>query len=214
MTEQIYNSDAYKQELESKIIEINEDYIVLDKTIFFPGGGGQPNDIGFISLGKDEIEINKVSWKDGKIAHFFADLKGLSVGDTVLCSIDWDRRFKLMRTHTALHILCGVVWRDFGALVTGGNMEPLKARMDFELESMSVDFAEKVEEKINEEVLKGHKIDINMLPREEALKIPDLIRTKIDLLPKHLVNFEKQKNYHDKYLLNYLLYLKHHLKSL
>ena len=186
MTEQIYNSDAYKQELESKIIEINEDYIVLDKTIFFPGGGGQPNDIGFISLGKDEIEINKVSWKDGKIAHFFDDLKGLSVGDTVLCSIDWDRRFKLMRTHTALHILCGVVWRDFGALVTGGNMEPLKARMDFELESMSVDFAEKVEEKINEEVLNDHEIDINMLPREEALKIPDLIRTKIDLLPKHI----------------------------
>ena len=91
-----------------------------------------------------------------------------------------------MRTHTALHILCGEVWRDFGALVTGGNMEPLKARMDFELESMSVDFAEKVEEKINEEVLKDHKIDINMLPREEALKIPDLIRTKIDLLPKHI----------------------------
>ena len=146
MTEQIYNSDAYKQELESKIIEINEDYIVLDKTIFFPGGGGQPNDIGFISLGKDEIEINKVSWKDGKIAHFFADLKGLSVGDTVLCSIDWDRRFKLMRTHTALHILCGVVWRDYKASVTGGNMEPLKARMDFEFPSLSAELRDEIEE--------------------------------------------------------------------
>ena len=186
MTEQIYNSDAYKQELESKIIEINEDYIVLDKTIFFPGGGGQPNDIGFISLGKEEIEINKVSWKDGKIAHFFADLKGLSVGDTVLCSIDWDRRFKLMRTHTALHILCGVVWRDYKASVTGGNMEPLKGRMDFEFPSLSAELRDEIEEKINLEVREDRKISVDFLPREEAFQIPDLIRTKVNLLPESL----------------------------
>lgn len=106
------------------------------------------------------------------------------IRDKVQCKIDWDRRYQLMRTHTAMHILCGVIWRDFGAKVTGGNMEPLKARMDFEFEAMSADFAEKVEELINKEIAAARPIKVNILPREEAFKIPDLIRTKINLLPE------------------------------
>lgn len=98
--------------------------------------------------------------------------------------VDWDRRYKLMRTHTALHILCGVIWRDYGASVTGGNMQPLKARMDFELESMSAEFSAEVEAKINEEVEAARLVRTRILAREEAFRIPDLIRTKINLLPE------------------------------
>ena len=108
------------------------------------------------------------------------------VGNKVHGALDWDRRYQLMRTHTALHILCGVVWRDFGAQVTGGNMTPLKARMDFELESMSTDFAGQVEELINAEVSASRDIRVSVLPREEAFQIPDLIRTKINLLPPQI----------------------------
>jgi len=186
MTEQIYNSDAYKKELKSKIIEINEDHVVLDKTIFFPGGGGQPNDLGSISSGETDRDITNVSWKNGKIAHFSDNLKDLSVGEVVLCKIDWDRRFKLMRTHTAMHILCGVIWRDYKASVTGGNMEPLKGRMDFEFPSLSAELREEIEEKVNLEVRKDREISVDFLPREEAFQIPDLIRTKVNLLPESL----------------------------
>ena len=186
MTEQIYNSDAYKKELKSKIIEINEDHVVLDKTIFFPGGGGQPNDLGSISSGETDRDITNVSWKKGKIAHFSDNLKDLSVGDVILCKIDWDRRFKLMRTHTAMHILCGVIWRDYKASVTGGNMEPLKGRMDFEFPSLSAELREEIEEKVNLEVRKDREISVDFLPREKAFQIPDLIRTKVSLLPESL----------------------------
>ena len=105
------------------------------------------------------------------------------VGASVHGALDWDRRYLLMRTHTALHILCGVVWRDYGAQVTGGNMQPGSARMDFELENMSADFAERMETLVNEEVKAARDIGIETLPREEAFAIPDLIRTKINLLP-------------------------------
>ena len=185
MVKQLYHIDSYIKEFDAVIENILPEGVVLDQTAFYPGGGGQPCDFGLLISDGNEYKVDKVQYFEGTIVHKVLS-DGLKIGDRINATIDWDRRYKLMRTHTALHILCGVVWRDFGALVTGGNMEPLKARMDFELESMSVDFAEKVEEKINEEVLNDHEIDINMLPREEALKIPDLIRTKIDLLPKHI----------------------------
>ena len=185
MTEQIYNSDAYIKELDSKIIEVNEDHIVLDKTIFFPGGGGQPNDLGSIFVDNQELKVEKVSWKDGKIAHFI-NHNDLKVGDLIKSKIDWERRFKLMRTHTALHILCGVIWRDYQAAVTGGNMEPLKGRMDFEFPSLSAEFTEEIEKKVNFEVQEDREITVDFLPREEAFQIPDLIRTKVNLLPESL----------------------------
>ena len=188
MTEQIYNIDAYKNEIKSTIVEILEDYFVVDKTIFFPGGGGQPNDFGLIKADKDSFEINRVNWQKGKIAHFLSesDLSKLRVGDEITCILDWERRYKLMRTHTSLHILCGVIWRDYQAAVTGGNMEPLKGRMDFEFPSLSAELTEEIETKINIEVQKDRKITVDFLPREEAFKIPDLIRTKVNLLPESL----------------------------
>ena len=188
MTEQIYNSDAYKKIINSKITELKDDFIILDKTIFFPGGGGQPNDLGQINFQNQVINLNKVSWKNGNIAHFVNtnELKNLKIGDSVECQIDWERRFNLMRTHTALHILCGVIWRDYQAAVTGGNMEPLKGRMDFEFPSLSAELTQEIEQKINVEVQEDRKITVDFLPREEAFQIPDLIRTKVNLLPESL----------------------------
>ena len=155
---------------------------MLDRTAFYPGGGGQPADSGLISAGDDVFEVKKLSRSDGKLVHEIdGDLP--AVGTKVHGVMDWERRYQLMRTHTALHILCGVVWRDYGAKVTGGNMQPGSARMDFELESMSSDFAERVEELINREVEAARDIVVGNVPREEAFQIPDLIRTKINLLP-------------------------------
>jgi misacylated tRNA(Ala) deacylase len=100
--------------------------------------------------------------------------------------LDWERRYQLMRTHTALHVLCGVVWRDYGALVTGGNMEPLKGRMDFEFETMRKELVAEIEENVRSEIERGRAVHIAILPREEAFQIPDLIRTKINLLPPQI----------------------------
>jgi misacylated tRNA(Ala) deacylase len=106
------------------------------------------------------------------------------VGTSVRGAIDWERRYKLMRTHTAMHILCGVIFRDYGASVTGGNMEPLKGRMDFEFETMRQEFVRQIEEKINVEAAAARPVKVKILPRAEAFQIPDLIRTKINLLPE------------------------------
>jgi misacylated tRNA(Ala) deacylase len=108
------------------------------------------------------------------------------MGATVTGRLDWERRYRLMRTHTALHVLCGVVWRDYGALVTGGNMEPLKGRMDFEFETLRGELVREIEDKVNSEVQNGREVRIKILPREEAFQIPDLIRTKINLLPESI----------------------------
>ena len=183
MTELIYHADSYLKEFNATVTAITETGIVLDRTAFYPGGGGQPNDIGRITVGGVEYAVPKVSRKEGAIVH---ELEGglPSVGDTVTGVLDWDRRHKLMRTHTSLHILCGVIWRDYGAQVTGGNMEPLAARMDFEFENMTAEFAEEVEATVNREVAADHPISARVLPRNEAMSIPDLIRTKINLLPE------------------------------
>lgn len=183
MTELLYQTDSYLKEGRAKILAIKEDAAVLDKTIFYPGGGGQPADFGKFLWEGYVARVEKVKKAGDDILHWLSGPKP-EVGQHVRCKLDWDRRFQLMQTHTALHILCGVIWRDFGAQVTGANMEPLKARMDFELESMSGDFAEKVEALINKEVEAARSINVKILPREEAFEIPDLIRTKINLLPE------------------------------
>lgn len=186
-TERIYLTDAYTREFYAKVTEVNKDSgsIVLEKTAFYPGGGGQPADRGWIHFGGITSEVIKAAPDQDKILHFIhGDLP--EIDQEIEADIDWDRRYKLMRTHTAMHILCGVVWRDYKAQVTGGNMEPLAGRMDFEFENMSGDLVREIEDKVNEEVVKASDIEINILPREEAFKIPDLIRTKINLLPENL----------------------------
>jgi misacylated tRNA(Ala) deacylase len=186
MTELLYHSDSYLREFDATVVEVAEDGVVLDRTAFYPKGGGQQSDTGILrEKGGREYVVSKVQRVKGKVVH---KIKGTppAEGTEVTGVIGWDRRYKLMRTHTALHILCGVIWRDYGASVTGGNMEPLKARMDFELESMSSEFSAEVEAKINEEVAAARPVRIDILPRKEAFKIPDLIRTKINLLPESI----------------------------
>ncbi len=184
MTELLHLTDSYLCEFEATIMEVEGDKVVLDRTAFYPQGGGQPSDVGVLLGDQGQIyKVLKVSKKGGKVFHK-VDREPPSAGSRIYGQIDWEHRYRLMRTHTALHILCGVIFRDYGASVTGGNMEPLKARMDFELEHMSAGFAQEVEEKINREVEAAHPVKISVLPREEAFQIPDLIRTKINLLPE------------------------------
>ncbi|MBM3945403.1 MAG: alanyl-tRNA editing protein [SAR202 cluster bacterium] len=182
LTDVLCYSDSYIKEFAAKVVEARPNGVVLDRTAFYPGGGGQPSDSGVLTSGGTEFKVAKLSRADGQLVH---ETQGAlpQAGQSVHGVIDWDRRYKLMRTHTALHILCGVVWRDYGAQVTGGNMEPLAARMDFELEAMTGDFAQEIEKLINAEVAASRDIVVRSLPREEAFMIPDLIRTKVNLLP-------------------------------
>ena len=176
-------SDSYLRECKSKVTDVNDHGVVLDQTVFYPGGGGQPSDHGKLTWEKNEYLVKGLKRIDGQIVHLIDGDKP-EINSEVLSIIDWNKRYKLMRTHTALHILCGVIWRDYSASVTGGDMKPLSGRMDFELEEMSVDFSKEVEEKINAEVSEKRDIKVYQLPREEAFQIPDLIRTKINLLPE------------------------------
>ena len=184
MTEQLYLRDSYLREFDATVVGVADKGVVLDRTAFYPGGGGQPPDSGVLRAGGREWRVRKLSRSGGKLVHEIEGGDFPREGEAVHGEIDWERRYELMRTHTALHILCGVVWRDYGALVTGGNMEPLTARMDFELESMSADFAREVERAINKEVAAERPVHVAVHPREEALTIPDLIRTKVNLIPE------------------------------
>lgn len=184
-TELLYLSDGYLREFTARVERAQGRTAILDRTAFYPGGGGQPPDSGTLHAGGLTWRLVGLRREGGEILHEL-DRPAPEAGTEVLARIDWRRRHLTMRTHTALHILCGVIWRDYGALVTGGNMEPGRARMDFELESMSADFAREVEEKVNAEVAAGRPIRVRTLPREEAFRIPDLIRTKINLLPPQI----------------------------
>lgn len=183
MTEVLAQSDAYLKEFDGTVTTVNGDSIALDRTAFYARGGGQPGDTGALVVDGQEYRVLDVKKQGGEVWHKLDRAPAFAVGAVVHGRVDWDRRYKLMRTHTALHILCGVMFRDYGVSVTGGDMEPLAARMDFELERMSATFAQEIEEKVNAEVAAARDIRVKVLPREEAFQIPDLIRTKINLLP-------------------------------
>lgn len=185
MTRILAHEDAYLREVDSVVSEVVPNGVVLDRTVFYPGGGGQPADTGVLTSGSTRYQVDGLRRAEGQLVHL---IKGQmpAMSEPVRGVIDWDRRYQLMRTHTALHILCGVIWRDLGVQVTGGNMKPLEARMDFELAHMSADFATRIEESINEEVAAEREIRIGLLARDDAMKIPDLIRTKINLLPPQI----------------------------
>jgi misacylated tRNA(Ala) deacylase len=186
MTELIYQTDSYVKEFTAVVTDILMEThgVLLDRTAFYPGGGGQPNDKGMLIAGDRTYRVIKV--ERGNI-HSTDDNILPTVGEEVRGVLDWERRYKLMRTHTAMHILCGVVWRDYGASVTGGNMEPLQGRMDFEFERLQKELVTEIEEKINLEVTAARDVRVRIMPREEAFQIPDLIRTKINLLPPEIV---------------------------
>jgi misacylated tRNA(Ala) deacylase len=201
MSDNVCYIDAYVRTIEARLRAVEPPaaegkgaFVLLDRTVFYPGGGGQPADRGVLR-GADGREWPVVAarrqgdeiWHELEPGIDPPALGGAAGADAVAlftADLDWERRLRLMRTHTALHALCGVVWRDYGALVTGGNMEPGAGRMDFEFERMSGELVGAIESSVNEELLRARDVRVNVLPREEAFAIPDLIRTKINLLPE------------------------------
>lgn len=178
----VFQTDSYLREFHARVMRSETLGVVLDQTAFYPGGGGQPADRGWLHAQDRHWQVLELRKAGEDILH---SLSGdpPEVGVEVQGELDWPRRMALMRTHTALHILCGVIWRDYQAHVTGGNMEPLRARMDFEFERMQQEFAREIEEKVDREVAAARPVQVRILPREEAFAIPDLIRTRINLLP-------------------------------
>ncbi|HTP01417.1 MAG TPA: alanyl-tRNA editing protein [Anaerolineales bacterium] len=181
MTILLYQTDSYLKEFDATVVKcLTEDRaVVLDQTAFYPGGGGQPNDTGSLN----GLAVLKARKAGDDVLHVI-DTELPAVGAQVHGVINWERRYQLMRTHTAMHILCGTVFRDYGALVTGGDMEPLKGRMDFEFERLQKDLVAVIESAVNQEVTNSRDVRVQILPRDEAFQIPDLIRTKINLLPE------------------------------
>lgn len=188
MSELLCHADSYLRDFEAQVRDVREGAVVLDRTGFYPTGGGQPHDVGWLFVGGARHgAVTEVRREGVRIWHQVPGHQ-LRVGARVRGEIDWDRRYKLMRTHTALHILCGVIWRDYGVPVTGSNMEPLRARMDFELDAMRSDFVQVVERAVAAEIQAARSIEVQQVSRAEAEKIPDLIRTKVNLLPPEIAS--------------------------
>ncbi len=191
MTDRIYSTDAYAREVHATIADVDTHgrRVLLDRTVFYPGGGGQPPDAGALWIGDDRLEVVSVSEDHHGVWHHLPDdVVGLpSAGTAVRGEVDWDRRYRLMRTHTAMHALCGVVWERFQAPVTGGNMEPGEGRLDFEIPDWdSGRDRDPIEEELNRQLAAARPVEVSFLPRDEADQDPSLIRTKVSLLPASL----------------------------
>lgn len=187
MTCLIYQTDSYLKEFQAIVTRIDSENnaVVLDSTAFYPAGGGQPCDRGYLKWEDNAASVIKVKKAGDEVIHFLESTSTFpALGVSVAGQIDWDLRYKLMRTHSAMHILCGVIFRDYGASVTGGDMDPLNGRMDFEFENLHKELVHEIEDAVNAEVRQNRPIRVAILPRDEAFQIPDLIRTKINLLPE------------------------------
>lgn len=186
MTVLLYQTDSYLQTFTACVTAVDPENhtVILDQSAFYPGGGGQPSDVGTLTSEEQIWRVTRVKKAGDEVFHWIEGAQTLpEVGTQVTGQLDWERRYQLMRTHTAMHILCGVIFRDYGASVTGGDMDPLQGRMDFEFETMHKDLVAGIEAAINAEVANARPVRVGILPREEAFQIPDLIRTKINLLP-------------------------------
>lgn len=187
MTEKIYLTEAYAQTMDARVLrtDVEDNRILLDRTVFYPGGGGQPHDTGELWVGDDRLEVVRVTadgdgvwhWLEGGLPGVSTDLRG---------ALDWDRRYRMMRTHTAMHAMCGVIWRRYQVPVTGGNMDAGEGRLDFELPQWNSQDKSIVEAELNTELASRLPVEVSFLPREEADQDPSLIRTKVSLLPPGL----------------------------
>ena len=179
-TDLLFLRDAYLQEATAQVLDIRENAVVLDRTIFYATGGGQPHDTGSLG-GQVVVDVRK---EGGAVLHVLAEGVVLpTLGTQVELIVDWQRRHNLMRTHTAMHVLCGVIWNEWHVPVTGGNMEPLSARMDFEFDPLPEGFAVRVEQLVNEAIAADFPIAVSFLPRDTAVTDEDLIRTKVNMIP-------------------------------
>lgn len=201
MTKPLYYQDAYIKEFSAQVVEaeLADDglRVALDQTAFYPGGGGQPYDMGCLTAGNVTFAVTKVKKEGELIWHWLAaqsadgtdggepsiTTESVTVGMAVQGKLDWVRRHLLMRTHTSMHILCGIAWRDYQAKATGSTMDVATGRIDFEFESLTADMIGEIDAKCNAEIAAARPITSQILPREEAYQIPDLIGTKTNLLP-------------------------------
>lgn len=187
MTNKIYATDAYAASTSAAVVrtDVDDNRVMLDQTVFYPGGGGQPHDLGVLAIGDDRLDVVRVTQDSDGVWHW---LEGSlpPTGTTVQAAIDWDRRYRLMRTHTSLHALCGVIWRRFESPVTGGNMQPGEGRLDFDIPNWDAEFLPLVEQDLNDELAKQLPVEVSFLPRNAADEDPSLIRTKVNLLPKFI----------------------------
>jgi misacylated tRNA(Ala) deacylase len=187
MTEKIYSTDAYARDMEAQVVRTNVDdnRVLLDRTVFYPGGGGQPADVGELWVGDDRLQVVRVTTDRDGVWHWLAeDLP--AAGTQLRGCVDWDRRYAMMRTHTAMHAMCGVIWRRYQVPVTGGNMDAGEGRLDFELPDWNSDDKPAVEAELNAELASRLRVEVSFLPRDEADQDPSLIRTKVSLLPTDL----------------------------
>jgi len=182
-TDLLYLRDAELRDFDATVVASGDDGVVLDRTAFYVTGGGQPHDTGVLRWEGGEARVVDVRKVDGEVRHVL-DGDVPAAGTNVHGEVDWDRRHALMRTHTALHVLCGVIWNEYGVSVTGGNMEPLSARMDFEFDPLPEGFKETIEQRVNDELAADRPIDVAFLPRDTAVQDEDLIRTKVNMIPE------------------------------
>jgi misacylated tRNA(Ala) deacylase len=182
-TDLLYLDDAYLRSARSAVTAVDGSRVALDRTVFYPTGGGQPHDTGTLRWDGGDARVVDVRKEGAEVWH---TLEGAvpAVGTEVEGTIDWDRRHRLMRTHTALHVLCGVIWNEWGVPVTGGNMEPLSARMDFELDPTPEGFGARVEELVGAEIAADRPVEVSSIPRADAVLDEALIRTKVNLVPE------------------------------
>jgi misacylated tRNA(Ala) deacylase len=187
VTERIYSTDQYARSVDARVVDVDPDdgRVLLDRTVFYPGGGGQPHDVGALVLGDDRLSVVRAA-QDGRGVWHWLEGGLPPVGTQLHGEVDWERRYRLMRTHTAMHALCGVVWERFHSPVTGGNMEPGVGRLDFELPDWDPEAKEPLEVELNAQLAAARPVEIAFLPREEADQDPSLIRTKVSLLPASL----------------------------
>jgi len=185
MTKQIYAVDSYVQTMRAEVVrtDVDDNRVLLDQTVFYPGGGGQPHDVGHLAVGEDRLEVVRVTQDADGVWHWL-DGSLPSVGTSIEGTIDWNRRYSLMRTHTAMHALCGVIWNRFQSPVTGGNMQPGAGRLDFDLPNWTADQVPIIEAELNAELDGRREVEISFLPRNAADEDPSLIRTKVNLLPQ------------------------------
>lgn len=183
MTELLYLKDCYLQEFEANVVSAKGKAVELDRTAFYPEGGGQLTDTGKLTSHGQEYTVTSVKKDGGKILHFL-DMEGLKEGDSVRGMIHWSRRHCLMRYHTACHVLARVIYDSTGAEISGSQIGLEKSRVDFTLKDFDRNQIKEFEKKANEIIARGLPVEMRILPREEAFKIPDLIRTKVNLIPE------------------------------
>ncbi len=182
-TDLLFLRDAELRTFDATVTAVLDDRVDLDRTAFYPTGGGQPHDTGTLGWDGGSARVVEVR-KDAEGTWHRLEGDVPPVGASVHGEIDWDRRHALMRTHTALHVLCGVIWNEWSVPVTGGNMEPLSARMDFEFDPLPEGFGPRIEELVNAALQADHPIEVSFLPRSVAVLDEDLIRTKVSLIPE------------------------------